>query len=156
MVKTALKLLLVFVEYSDSNCLLLMEAVNVVDTETGNDLITRLHGPSLLMSVALSWLLFPFQVSHHDFRNNFLFAPFIKLMTSTPLLPFHSFSLPCNYTTFFDHYMSLSSSSSSSFLPCLMNFLSLSSSLESWSNLTSFQLSLSPLSFPFLPSFRGP
>lgn len=34
-VKTALKLLLVFVEYSESNSLLLMNTVNVVDTEKG-------------------------------------------------------------------------------------------------------------------------
>ncbi|XP_015790868.1 FH1/FH2 domain-containing protein 3 isoform X1 [Tetranychus urticae] len=34
-VKTALKLLLVFVEYQDSNCLLLLEAVNIVDSERG-------------------------------------------------------------------------------------------------------------------------
>ncbi|GBN94516.1 FH1/FH2 domain-containing protein 3 [Araneus ventricosus] len=35
-VKTALKLLLVFVEYSDSNSLLLMNTVNLVDSEKGN------------------------------------------------------------------------------------------------------------------------
>ena len=35
MVKTALKLLLVFVEYTESNAALLIKAVNVVDAKRG-------------------------------------------------------------------------------------------------------------------------
>lgn len=34
--KTALKLLLVFVEFTESNCLLLIQAVETVDIERGN------------------------------------------------------------------------------------------------------------------------
>ena len=35
MCKTAIKLLLVFVEYTDTNCLLLIKAINEVDKELG-------------------------------------------------------------------------------------------------------------------------
>lgn len=35
-VKTTLKLLLVFVEYTEKNCLLLIEAITIVDSESGH------------------------------------------------------------------------------------------------------------------------
>lgn len=41
MVKTALKLLLVFVEYTESNAALLVKAVNVVDVKRGEWLRRR-------------------------------------------------------------------------------------------------------------------
>lgn len=41
MVKTALKLLLVFVEYSESNTPLLIEAITSVDTKRGINSLTR-------------------------------------------------------------------------------------------------------------------
>lgn len=41
MVKTALKLLLVFVEYSESNTPLLIEAITSVDNKRGTDKLTR-------------------------------------------------------------------------------------------------------------------
>lgn len=41
MVKTALKLLLVFVEYTESNAALLVKAVNVVDAKRGTSQVTQ-------------------------------------------------------------------------------------------------------------------
>lgn len=48
-VKTALKLLLVFVEYSESNAPLLIQAVSAVDTKRGErSLLWGHQGPSVL------------------------------------------------------------------------------------------------------------
>lgn len=42
-VKTVLKLLLVFVEYVDTNCMLLIQAVNAVDASQGKQTIVSLQ-----------------------------------------------------------------------------------------------------------------
>uniref|UniRef100_A0A8C1PKF4 FHOD1/3-like FH3 domain-containing protein n=1 Tax=Cyprinus carpio TaxID=7962 RepID=A0A8C1PKF4_CYPCA len=42
-VKTSLKLLLVFVEYSESNAPLLIQAINTVDSKRGTNTLTHTH-----------------------------------------------------------------------------------------------------------------
>lgn len=58
MVKTALKLLLVFVEYTESNATLLIEAVSVVDAkrgETGSLVCTATPRGSTLYCLIAHW-----------------------------------------------------------------------------------------------------
>lgn len=60
-VKTSLKLLLVFVEYSENNAPLFIQAVNAVASASGQNLsfLFSVAQPSLLL-VLPPWLLLPF------------------------------------------------------------------------------------------------
>lgn len=60
MVKTALKLLLVFVEYSESNAPLLIEAITSVDTKRGT--IIRIS------HILFGWTV-PFCISRDDLQE---------------------------------------------------------------------------------------